>query len=108
MSCSLLSLTVHLPEYVLPFIVSVNVPSFLNVILNLSLVIPYLDSVVCSLVSILLAAIAAPAFERRSSDSNTMAGESYDHVPTILLAVACLFDEKIEVRPDITLPVVLP
>ena len=68
------SFTCHLPFDVLPFSVSVKVPSFLKVIENSPGLIPYFVSCSCNFASTLLAAIFDAAFARILSEVKTIAG----------------------------------
>lgn len=84
----------------LPLNVSSKVPSSLKVMLKAPDSKPNFESCSCSLSSILLDAMLAPALANRLSDSKTIAGSEYSQVPTRLFLLACFSLEKMFVKPE--------
>ena len=95
-SVSCESLISHVPLTVLEFTSALNEPSEENVSVTDPSVMPYFSSCVCNVLSILLDATLPVADVSTLSDSKTMAGSVYTHVPTIFFVVAVLLLENIE------------
>lgn len=99
---SLLSEISHVPETVFELILEEKLPSLLNVTV-MSSVMPHFSIADASFSSIFVAAASPAALERMLSDSNTIAGSLYVHVPVILLSVAWLDEEKMDEMAESTL-----